>query len=453
MTPSVCARVALACILVPMLLLLPLPRADAAAPTTPIEHLVVVMQEGHSFDNYFATYGDGVPNDVCMPIHFQGPATECVRQFHIGDRSTAALGDSSDLFEGQFHGGQMDGFVSALSALHRPGELTMGYYDQRDLPFYWNLADRFVLFDRFFASTHGGSLDSHTFWMSAVPANAQVGIPSDGLRGIMTIFDELQAAGVSWKVYVQDYNPTITYHLLSKRHHSPAVGVQLARVPLLAMPRFADDPEFRQHIVEASEYFRDLHEGTLPAVSFITPSSATERPPATPRGGQLFVRSLVNGLIASEAWASSAFILTYDGWGGWYDHVRPPKVDGTRYGFRVPTILVSPFARMGFVDHTTLDNASILRFVEDNYDLDPLSARDAHANSIESSFDLSAIPRAPVLVPYERASGSPPIGNQGTIVAVSYTAAIVLACLFLAAAGLAMLRTKAARSPDGRDRE
>ena len=106
--------------------------------------------------------------------------------------------------------------------------------------------------------------------------------------------------------------------------------------------------------------------------------------------------------MRSPEWSSTAFVLTYDSWGGWYDHVRPPTVDRYGYGFRVPALLVSPYARHGAIDHTTLDFTSILRFIEDNWHLAPLAQRDASANSIASAFDFSAPPRAAEIVPTSR---------------------------------------------------
>ena len=127
----------------------------------------------------------------------------------------------------------------------------------------------------------------------------------------------------------------------------------------------------------------------------MVPSGASEHPPGNLQAGQRFVRQLVNGLMQSRYWNSSAFMWSYDDWGGWYDHVRPPKVDKFGYGFRVPALLVSPYARRGHVDHTTLDFTSALKFIEDNWDLKPLAKRDASAANITSAFDFSRAPRSP----------------------------------------------------------
>jgi phospholipase C len=124
--------------------------------------------------------------------------------------------------------------------------------------------------------------------------------------------------------------------------------------------------------------------------------------------------------MQSSSWDSSAFLLAYDDWGGWYDHVSPPQVDPDGYGFRVPAILVSPYAQRGEIDSTTFDFTSILRFIEDNYGLPPLSQRDAHANSLASAFDFSQAPRAPEIVPFVRASGEPVARSPRTVLLLVY---------------------------------
>ena len=170
------------------------------------------------------------------------------------------------------------------------------------------------------------------------------------------------------------------------------------------MSRFLDNPELRSHIVPLNQYYNDVLHGTLPAVSYIVPSGPSEHPPSSVESGQAFVRSLINSLIASPEWKSSAFLLSYDDWGGWYDHVKPPQVDKYGYGFRVPALLVSPYAKRGFIDNTQLDFTSILRFIENNWGLKPLTARDAHANSIATGFDFKQAPRAAIFTASTRGS-------------------------------------------------
>ena len=211
---------------------------------------------------------------------------------------------------------------------------------------------------------------------------------------VPTIFDSLQKAGVSWKFYVQNYDPNITYRDLGTIGNRAS---QVIWVPLLNFDRFLDDPELSSHIVDLNQYYVDLRQGTLPAVAYIAPSGASEHPPGSLISGQRFVKSLIQELMRSSAWSSSAFLLSYDDWGGWYDHVAPPQVDQYGYGLRVPALLISPYAKQGYIDSTTLDFTSILKFIEENWGLEPLAERDAKANNFLSAFDFKQ-PAAPASI-------------------------------------------------------
>ena len=209
------------------------------------------------------------------------------------------------------------------------------------------------------------------------------------------------------------------------------------------------------HIVDMQDFYRDAQAGRLPAVSYIAPGGVSEHPPAKLVAGQTFVRSIVNELMRSPDWSSTAFVLTYDSWGGWYDHVPPPKVDRYGYGFRVPALLVSPYARRGAIDHHTLDFTSILRFIEDNWRLAPLARRDANAHSIATAFDFSQPPRAPAFVPAIRSSPAVATAHTGAVFWV-YGGAALLA-LALTATAPAVSRRRPARAaagpPPARERE
>jgi phospholipase C len=266
----------------------------------------------------------------------------------------------------------------------------MGWYDGSDLPFYWNLAASYVLADRLFSSDMGGSKENHIYWVSGQSGGNSV--PSSGYA-FETIFDRLQAAGVDWKFYVQNYDPSINFRTTS----GSAKDAQTVWAPLVNFPRFLDTPELASRIVDVSQYHKDLAAGTLPAVAYIVPSGASEHPPGDVTIGQVYGTSLVTALMTSSSWSSSLFVLTWDDWGGWYDHVAPPQVDGDGYGMRVPALIVSPYAPSGSIDSTTYDFTSILRFIEENWQVPPLTARDAAANSIGTGLDFNQAPRAPIL--------------------------------------------------------
>jgi phospholipase C len=238
---------------------------------------------------------------------------------------------------------------------------------------------------------------------------------------VPTIFDRLQAAGVSWKFYVQNYRPDVTFRTPGRGEAS----AQLVWVPPLNYNRFLDDPALNSRIVDMSQYYKDLADGTLPAVSFMVPYGASEHPPGSIQAGERFVRTIISSLMTSTSWNSSAFMLTYDDWGGWYDHVSPPKVDAYGYGFRSPGLLVSPYARQGYVDSTTLDFTSELKFIENNWGVAPLASRDANANDITSAFDFTQAPREPVLLSRGRAPTAIP-DSRTAVVYGAYGGAVLL---------------------------
>ncbi len=413
---------------------LPATATARTAPATPIRHIVVLMQENHSFDNYFGTYpgADGIPAGTCLPKSFQNEALGCSAPAHVGGHAVLGLGSDPELFARQYRGGRMDGFVAAYRVGRGLGGLPnpTGYYDDRDVPLAWNLADRYVLFDRFFSSARGGSAWNHMFAISATPGNpAADHLPSGGYPDTATIFDRLEAAGLPWRYYVKDYDPTNTID-------NPGAGdraSQLLQVPLLAMPRYVRSRRLASHIVDLQQFYRDAQSGHLPAVSYIAPGGLSEHPPGKLIAGQTLVRTIVNELMRSPQWSSTAFVLTYDSWGGWYDHVPPPAVDRYGYGFRVPALLVSPYARRGKVDHATLDFTSILRFIEDNWRLAPLAERDARAHSIASAFDFSSPPRAAELISTSRTPERVPTVHTRAVFWV-YGGAVALAGALIAAA-------------------
>ena len=415
----------------------------APAPRTPIEHAVVLMQEAHSFDNLFGSYpGVTRPSQSSCVLSVPGDASStCVSPTWVGDRTVPAFGQSAAIFTTQYDEGKLDGFIGAQGAAGADASLVMGYYDDRDIPFSWNVADSYVLFDHFFSSAHGGSVSNHMYWISGSPGPASDSIPVDGIPDVPTIFDRLQEAGLTWKFYVQSYDPSITYR---NRQGMVDRGSQVERVPVLAMARFLDDPALSGHVVDLSQYYLDLQAGTLPAVSYIVPAGGGAHSPSALKAEQQLGGSLINALTRSSAWSSSMFLWTYSGSGGWYDHLAPPQVDESGLGFRVPALLVSPFARRGYVDDTQLDYASIVRFITDNWNIRSLAARDAAAETFTSAFDFDNPGRAPILLSTTRevATKAEP---RRVIIFFAYGLALVGAILLI---GRAALRSRRPRDQD-----
>ena len=433
--------------------------AAAAAPSaphqaaTPIKHFVFLMQGGRTFDNYFGTYpgADGLHPGTCQPLATADPTGKCVKPFVLGNDERAPLGADGTIIANQWDGGKMDGFVAAFQQQGRDGAMAMGHYNASQLPFYWEVAQNYVLFDHFFSSVKYGIRDNRSYWVSASPAPGGTGrIPAGGYGNLQTIFDRLQAAGVSWKFYVQGYNRKQTY-----QSASPASAeTQTARVPLIDFQRFTQDPSLASHIVGLDQYYRDLAAGTLPAVAYVASSSgADERSAQSIPAGQSLASTMTTQLMESRYWDSSALMWSYDGSGGWFDGVRPPTVGGQSLGFRVPAMLVSAYARKGQVNHTVLDYTSALKFIEQNWRLAPLTALDAHANSLSSAFDFTSGPRAPVLLRAGPASQLDPFltarsltRHQVTQVYVLYGGAVAVTVVLLVFAGLSGRRAARRRA-------
>jgi phospholipase C len=419
---------------------------------TPIRHFVFLMQGGRTFDNYFGTYpgAAGLAPGTCQPRDTGRPADGCVKPFLLGRGHLPSLGANNTIITSQYDGGKMDGFVAAYQRQGRDGATSMGHYDGRALAFYWKVARDYVLFDRFFSSNQYGIRNNRSYWVSAVPAPGGTGrIPADGYGDQLTIFDRLQAAGVSWKFYVQGYNRTQTYQSASPANPE----TQTSRVPLVDFYRFTRDPALASHIVGLGQYYKDLQAGTLPAVAYVASSSGyDERSSRSVSLGQGLVRTLVTQLMLSRYWGSSAFMWSYDGPGGWYDGVRPPEMGSATLGFRVPALLISAYARQGQVNHTVLDYTGALKFIEQNWRLDPLADRDARSNSILSAFDFTASPRPPVLlragaVPDPLPVTHPLSHHQVTVVYLLYGGAAALSVLLLAFAALSSARSARRRRP------
>jgi phospholipase C len=398
-----------------------------------IQHVFVLVQENHTFDNYFGTFpgADGIPANLKVPLDPLHPSAGTASPYHLGSTRTPDLDHGSVTAKSAIDGDKMDGFVKAQTARSLPGRTSLGYYDDRDLALYWQLAHDYVLSDRFFSSARGGSLANHQYAVAARTSGLGERIPASGFS-MPTIFDRLDANQVSWKFYVKNYDPTLTYHTVASGN--PKVS-QVAWVPLLAMPAFVDDPARFSNIVDLSSLYRDLAQGTVPAVSYLVQGGTSEHPPGDVAHGQQAVGSMVSTIMRSPIWSSSAIIVTWDDWGGWYDHVAPPQVDADGYGLRVPALIISPYARHGFIDHTTSDFTSILKFIERLHGLAPLTTRDEHASDLLEAFDFSQSPGVPT-PPYL------PIRLSATLVGAGlntgrlllwYSAAIgfaLLLCLF-----------------------
>jgi phospholipase C len=435
-----------------------------------IRHVVVIMQENRSFDSYFGTYpgADGIPPGVCVPDPANGG---CVPPFH----------DSADLNFGGPHGmgnsladidsGRMDGFVAqaeqgsgctsgdpncspctetaGAQAQDQRCIDVMGYHDAREIPNYWAYAQNYVLQDHMFEPNASWSLPQHLFMVSEWSAfcanpmdpssctNALQNANPDSTLDATTFATAndgqlhyawtdltwlLHQQNVSWGYYVfQGSEPdcendaAMTCAPVQQGPTTPGIWNPL--------PSFTDVSQDGQlgNIQSLSSFFAAAKNGTLPAVSWINPNGVvSEHPPALVSAGQTYVTGLINALMQSPDWDSTAIFLSWDDWGGFYDHVVPPVVDRNGYGLRVPGIVISPYAKQGTIDHQTLSHDAYNKFIEDDFlggaRLDPSTdgrpdpRPDVRENNpllgnLAFDFDFNQTPRPPLVLPVHPAPG------------------------------------------------
>ena len=367
---------------------LPFPHMAAGTDTLPeVEHIVVLMMENHSYDNYLGLLrrGDGFTlGPGGAPVE-TNPYANGDRQRAFSMPTTCQL-DAKPSQEWQashqqFNNGKNDGFVISPS-----GPVAMGYWGPTDLPFYYSLASTFPLGDRWFCSLLGQTNPNRRYLIAATSAGvvdddvAQLTIPAPN----GTIFDRLEHFGISWRDY---YHPS----------SSPTVGVYLS-----------DPAATSPNVIAVDAFFNDVAAGTLPDFCIVDPNFGTgsEEDPQDISVGQAFAAQVINALMDSPSWQNTILVWTYDEHGGYYDHVPPPPaiapdtiqplvLDGEstydgfhRYGFRVPAAVISPFARANHVSSLVYDHTSILALVERKWNLPALTYRDANAHDLMDFLDF-----------------------------------------------------------------
>jgi phospholipase C len=263
----------------------------------------------------------------------------------------------------------------------------MGYHDQREIPNYWAYAQNFVLQDHMFEPNASWSLPAHLFMVSEWSARcSQVDNPMSCTSNI-DLSQRGQGSGaaspnyawtdltyllhknnVSWKYYVAEgTEPDCDDDDMTCPPKSQTVGTPEIWNPLPFFTTVGQDGELG-NIQTVDHFFADVQAGTLPAVSWIVPNGAvSEHPPGLVSAGQAYVTGLINTIMQSPLWNSTAIFLAWDDWGGFYDHFRPPTVDVNGYGLRVPGLVISPYAKRGFIDHQTLSFDAYVKFIEDDF--------------------------------------------------------------------------------------
>jgi phospholipase C len=415
-----------------------------------VRHVVIVLQENRSFDSYFGTYpgADGLPMadgqpTVCVP----DPATRaCVKPYP--DHSDVNRGGPHNLVNARadIDGGKMDGFegqaLSATPACHpQPSACApdvMGYHTATDIPNYWTYATDFVLQDRMFEPNASWTLPAHLYevsqWSarctqhdhpsSCTNAPQSPGLPPDspGSAGIDPIYAWtditylLNKQRVSWAYYVVKgdepdcaNDAAMTCAPVQQNSRTPGIFN-----PLPYFDTVRADGQLG-NIQSVDRFYAAARAGVLPAVSWVEPSNeVSEHPPSPVSYGQSYVTSLINAVMKSRDWSSTAIFLAWDDWGGFYDHVVPPSVDNNGYGLRVPAIVISPYARTGVIDHQILSLDAYDKFIEDDFlngqRLDPhtdgrpdprLDVREnlSLLGNLASDFNFNQAPRPPVILP------------------------------------------------------
>jgi phospholipase C len=394
----------------------------AQGPSDPIRHIVILMMENHAYDNYFGDYclqsgpqcstaGLGVPVGTCVPEILPKNLTNHCATMYAEPWSAvfASNGGAHGWKEAHvdYNNGGMNNFYVGQGGNNIP----FGEYNGSTLPFYWDLAEQYGLADHFFSSAMSYSMPNH-WYLIAGQAPFPVQGPGtikwdddnttsdhtylDAANGTPTIADELQNhTYVSWTYY--DW-PLINYSTAITLYRN----VNVAGSAYTFFNPFAGKAEdyynnFSTHFVPRNNFFGNAKNGTLPNISWIIPGKYDDHPPGNLTRGESFIASVVDAVESSPDWNTTALFISWDDYGGYYDNVVPPVIDHYGYGFRVPMILVSPYARENYIENENLSFDSLLSFEENQFGLGCLTSRDCNANLPLGMFNFSMPPRPPMM--------------------------------------------------------
>lgn len=379
--------------------------ATAPQDVSKIKHIVVIMQENRSFDEYFGTFPgvNGIPMVNGQPnFCLQNALTpgQCVSPYHDVYDVNGGGPHGVDAAAADINGGAMDGFVTEAAKLCGnftttqitggngtkmctfgtvPGSV-MGYHTDAEIPNYWAYAKNYVLQDNLFSASSSWSLPEHLYMVSQWSASCTVkdnpascsssisnSLANNGNFAWTDLTYLLHKNNVSWGYYVMtgiepdcedDSEATCVQH----QQNATTPGIWN---PLPSFTTVKLDNEVG-NIQTLDNFFSSVQSNTLPAVSWIIPSGdVSEHAPSKISSGQAYVTTLVNAIMKSPEWDSTVILLSWDDWGGFYDHVVPPNVDANGYGLRVPGLVISPFAKQGYIDHQLLSHDAYNKFIED----------------------------------------------------------------------------------------
>jgi phospholipase C len=372
----------------------------------PITHIVIIDKENRSFDQYFGTFpgADGTTTGLL-------PNGQRVHLIHAPDHLLLDIAHAGTAARRAIDGGLMDRFDTLAGAIQNGKDVAMSQFYRQDIPAYWAYASRFTLDDHFFSTIAGPSFPNHLVTVAAQSANTDDNPQNNGKPAwgcdsgpltqvdqinprtgahhyvfpcfnIRTITDEMDQAGVSWKYYSPPpFHSGYIWNALDAIRH-----IRYSNI-------------WSTHVTNDQTFIPDALHNRLPAVSWlVTKQLYSEHPPHSVCAGENWTVKVLNAIMRSPEWAHTAVFLTWDDFGGFYDHVPPPRFNLLALGPRVPTIVISPYARAHYVDHATYDFSSILRYIEDKFGLGRLTAYDRRAKSIVGSFDFKQTPLAPQLL-------------------------------------------------------
>jgi phospholipase C len=378
----------------------------AAMTSTPIKHIVIIVRENHSFDNLFGTF-PGVDGSTKYPL-LNGKRVPLGR---TPDHLLLDIAHAGSTASFAVDGGLMDRFNQLPGAIQNGKDIADSQYRQSDIPAYWEYARQFTLDDHFFSTIMGPSFPNHLVTIAGSSNNAvdnpvgqtvhawgcdggQYSVvtlmnPKTGKKSIVkpcfniaTMADTLQKSKVSWGYYA----PTA--------YHSGYIWSSLDAIKHIRYSSL-----WKTNIHPDTSFISDVKSGKLPAVSWlVTNEGASDHPPYSICIGENWTLQRINAIMQSSYWKDTLVVLTWDDFGGFFDHVAPPQLNHISLGARVPTILLSPYARSHYVDKRSLNFGSILKFVEGDFHLPTLTALDRTAASIGTVLNFKQAPQQPMVL-------------------------------------------------------
>jgi len=388
-------------------------------PPAKIEHVIVIFQENRTPDNLF----HGLPNaDIANSgVNSHG---QTIPLAPIPLAGGYDLVHAHLAFEWMYDGGKMDGAdkIGVSCQTNCPPNPQFMYVNPSDVSPYFQLAQRYTFADRMFQTNQGPSFPAHQFILAGTSAPS-VGstlfaaenptYPKDNtnpnggcIAAPQTVVLLIDSSGKeSSSSYPCYEHPTLSDLLssnnISWRYYAPSAGsiftapnaIQHICVPDSTHSQCTGAIWTNNVILKQTQVLTDIANGQLPAVSWVIPSGlSSDHPRGNDGSGPSWVASIVNAVGNSSYWSNTAIFITWDDWGGWYDHVAPPIINSYEYGFRVPLIVVSPYAKPTYVSHVTHDFGSILKFIENNFGLPSLGYADAIADDLSDCFDFTQTP-------------------------------------------------------------